>query len=282
MKKVNLIDANNLFLANYFKLERLDKGGTYGFIKSISSQDFPVCDLNIAVWDGSLSERRLKICPEYKANRPVRSPEEYEEIQNQKEILNDMLALTNVVTIHIPDVEADDIIASFVMSTYSRIQNCIISSDSDFYQLLYNDSVSIWDHIKKKFVKKEDLPVPPEHYSLYKSLIGDSSDNIKGVKGVGKVRAKKIINSDPVLYDKYVKGHEDIVDRNMKMIDFATIPQNLTNKIMKFIHLEVKKKLSLGDSLGRFHEFARKCRFFGMNSLVNHVNYRFFKGGEQK
>ena len=95
-----------------------------------------------------------------------------------------------VTQLQMEKLEADDIMAYIAkQSSYSKVKKCtIISSDKDFLQLV-DDTVEVYAPVKKKTFTKdnifEELKVLPENYNIVKALLGDNSDNLKGVKGLG-------------------------------------------------------------------------------------------------
>ena len=96
-------------------------------------------------------------------------------------------------------LEADDIMAYIgKQASISNVKKLtIISSDKDFMQLV-DDTVEVYAPIKKTLYTKKNikdaLQVVPENYNLVKALLGDNSDNLKGVKGLG---IKTIISEFP-------------------------------------------------------------------------------------
>ena len=91
-------------------------------------------------------------------------------------------------------------IASYVFSYFGRYDIIISSQDSDFYSLI-NDSVNVFKYrgIKSELVTKEKIfekyHIDSKYFADYKALIGDNSDNIKGVYGIGPKTATSLINN---------------------------------------------------------------------------------------
>lgn len=130
--------------------------------------------------------------------------------------------------------EADDYIASFCEKYRNKYEFIIVSTDQDFFQLV-NDNISVFNpngkqgtlYTSQKIYEK--LGVYPQQIVEYKSLIGDKSDNITGIRGVGPKTAQKILsigsideiveNSliDGKLYD-VLKANEYIINRNINLI----------------------------------------------------------------
>ena len=97
--------------------------------------------------------------------------------------------------ISIDRIEADDTIA-YIAHTLLDEDVTIMSADQDFLQLV-NERITVWSPIKKKFytprMVMDDYGVPAHNFLMYKVLMGDKSDNIEGVKGLGPKKLPKIV-----------------------------------------------------------------------------------------
>ena len=104
--------------------------------------------------------------------------------------VQDYLECLPLTQIGLEKLEADDIIAHIAkQASKSNVKKCtIVSSDKDFLQLI-DDTVEVYAPIKKKTFTKdnalEEIKVLPENYNIVKALLGDHSDNLTGVKGLG-------------------------------------------------------------------------------------------------
>lgn len=161
-----------------------------------------------AVWDtyGGTKFRKEKY-PDYKSTRD-KSQMDFEAVKSASSIY-DEYGVTNV---YVPECEADD--AIFVLcKALKKPDNTvtIVTRDHDMIQVVQSGySDRIWDNTKKSFM---DIPA----YSVVdmKSLVGDGSDNIKGVPGIGKVTAMKILTGFKELTEEQKKEFErckDIID----------------------------------------------------------------------
>ena len=205
-KRVLIIDSLNLYLRAYIMDPSLTMqgepcGGIKGSLKILQKlvrESKP--DEIIFVWDGPNGSRKRKaLNKDYKAgrkpirlNRTVKNLTEDEEIRNKvwqqmrlMEYLNEM----PIVQIIIPEVEADDVIAHITtLSYYDGWQKVIVSNDKDFYQLCDEETVVFRPVSKTVYNKKrivEELGVHPRNMALARALIGDASDNLPGIRGVG-------------------------------------------------------------------------------------------------
>ncbi len=179
-------------------------------------------DSLVVVFDSDTTNNNFKLSKDYKANRKVFKKGEdspYSHLPYIQKVL-DFLRIHYLET---PNIEADDIIASIANSFCKRNPNnktYIFSSDTDFYQLLDMQTVIVklkngfmadneHEIINARYVKNK-LGIRPNQYVQFKSLTGDSADNIKGIFGVGPITAKDI--------DFDFKGYEQIFNLNKKLI----------------------------------------------------------------
>jgi DNA polymerase I len=138
---------------------------------------------------------RHQLYQAYKANRPPMPDDLRQQIPHIKKFVS----ASNILTLEQEGLEADDIIAS--VATHFTIQGCrvvIVSGDKDLLQLV-NENVVMWDPMKDRVMDREAIY---RKYALYPeglldlfALVGDSSDNVPGVQGVGPKTAEKLINT---------------------------------------------------------------------------------------
>ena len=121
---------------------------------------------------------------------PVKTPEEIEDenFQYQRAVLIDMCECLSIRVLMYDEVEGDDIIAYLVDNKEPQEKVCIVSNDRDLTQLISSD-VCVYIPQKKEIVNDtnsvEKLGYTHENVVIYKMLCGDSSDNIKGINGMG-------------------------------------------------------------------------------------------------
>lgn len=151
------------------------------------------------VLDAGSSERH-EIFPEYKATREKMPTELEASIPRVREII----AAYRVPVLELEGYEADDVIGTLArQAAEAGIHTVVVSGDKDFYQLvserisLLNPGRGGGSPVDEEWVDlrnaHERLGVPPEHVTDYLGLIGDSSDNIPGVRGIGPKTAIKLI-----------------------------------------------------------------------------------------
>jgi len=211
--RVLIVDGLNLYLRAFAVNGALNDngvpvGGLTGFLRSLA---YAIREVNptrvIVVYDGAGgSQRRRKIHPDYKANRkPGKRITRWDAFKNASEEKNAMkiqfsrlieyLDFLPVNVISIDKIEADDTIA-YIAHTLLDEDVTILSADQDFLQLV-DERITVWSPTKKKFytprMVMDDYGVPAHNFLMYKVLMGDKSDNIEGVKGLGPKKLPKIV-----------------------------------------------------------------------------------------
>ncbi len=135
---------------------------------------------------------RKALYPEYKAGRDKQP----EDLSAQLPLVAELCEAFGVKQLEVPDFEADDVIASLVATAPAGAEICIVSTDKDLMQLV-RPGVELLDSAKDRridaAVVEERFGVPPEQLLDVRSLVGDPSDNIPGVKGIGEKGAAKLI-----------------------------------------------------------------------------------------
>lgn len=152
----------------------------------------------IACWDTTPPPWRLKLCPEYKANRKAQWDEKtYKKVVSQKDAIADMLALAGFVNVAYEQREADDVIAAFCRVWYGHTP-MVVSSDKDLLQVV-GLGAEVYQLGKATVVTRANFDkvtgVPPGAYLVYRAMVGDTSDGIKGVQGVGPKTASTLIDA---------------------------------------------------------------------------------------
>ena len=176
-------------------------GGLVGFLRSLGyvTRIFDPTRV-VVVWDGKGgSGNRKNIDPNYKAQRATSrithwglydtKEEETEALIGQLFRTQDYLECLPVQQMVLEKLEADDIMAYLAKrASLAGKKVTIVSSDKDFLQLVDNN-IEVYAPVKKKTFTKdnifEELKVLPVNYNLVKALLGDNSDNLQGVKGLG-------------------------------------------------------------------------------------------------
>jgi DNA polymerase-1 len=207
--RVLLIDSMNTFLRSFAMIPAINPqgnhiGGLVGFLKSLGYVIKLIRPTRvILVFDGqgNITNRRNTYA-DYKANREIKRitnfnvfstlEEESDSIATQMLRLLDYLKALPVNISIIDKIEADDTIA--YLSQKLKDDVIIYSADQDFLQLV-NDRITVYSPIKKKFYKPNDVyeqyGLHPYNFITMKCLMGDKSDNLPGVKGLGPKKLMK-------------------------------------------------------------------------------------------
>lgn len=199
---VTIIDTFGFFFRSFYALPPLTNkhgfptGLLTGFINFISSlHKEHSSDYLIFALDAPGPSFRADIDPLYKANRAP-APED---LKKQLPVAIEWIEKMGYKSLSKIGYEADDMIASVVR--HAREQGMlvrIVSHDKDLYQLIEDDVVVLVDAISKKVMNErhcdEKYGVHPSQFIDYQALIGDSADNVPGVKGIGKVTAQKLLS----------------------------------------------------------------------------------------
>ncbi|BAF70297.1 DNA polymerase I [Nitratiruptor sp. SB155-2] len=201
MQTLTIIDTFGFFFRSYYALPPLKskKGfptglltGFINFINSLVSEERS--DYIVFALDSEGPSFRAKIDSEYKAQRP----EPPEELKMQLPVAIKWIQEMGFKTLAKEGFEADDIIASLVKCAKEQgIKVKIVSHDKDLYQLIDDGKVVLYDPIKKEEIDEEKATkkfgIPPKLIKDYLALVGDSADNIPGVKGIGPKTAVKLL-----------------------------------------------------------------------------------------
>lgn len=147
---------------------------------------------------------RTEVFPDYKATREKLDEELQDTFDSSVERVEELLDAFRITLVSVEGYEADDVIGTLAAhATAAGIHTVIVSGDKDFYQLL-SPSVSLLNPgrggpaaVQEELVTPSKAPdrlgVPPERVVDYLALVGDSSDNVPGVRGVGDKTARKLI-----------------------------------------------------------------------------------------
>jgi DNA polymerase-1 len=205
MSKWLLVDGFNLAYRCFFALPELTRadgfptGALHGWVKSLwklADQEKP--EATLVFFDLGGAQDRLALHPEYKAHRA----EMPDALRQQIEPIKQLTRAMGLVGIEQDGVESDDLLAAQAVA-FARVghESIIVSSDKDFAQIV-GDKIKImlpppsanpklgWRLLDAAGVQ-EKFGVPPAQIADYLALIGDTSDNIRGIDGVGPKTAAK-------------------------------------------------------------------------------------------
>ena len=206
MKRLAVIDGKSVFYRGYYAMPNLatkdgtPTGGVYGFVTlAIELIKKLEPDYVAVAWDKKDTNirKRREIYPEYKAGRKKAPDDFYEQIP----ILHELLDAFGWPLYEVDDYEADDIMATFAKEAEGKgVETCLITSDLDALQsispltkvfAMKNGLGNIQEFSPESF--EEQYGLKTSQFLDLKSLMGDSSDNLPGVPGVGRKTAVALL-----------------------------------------------------------------------------------------
>ena len=196
-----LVDGSSYLYRAFHALPPLttSKGQPTGAVRGVLNMlrkmrlDYPGSNI-VVVFDAKGKTFRDDMYPEYKANRPPMPDDLRQQIAPLHECV---LAMGFPMIVH-PGVEADDVMGTLAVQAAEQGLDAIISTgDKDMAQLV-NDRITLVNTMSNSIYDRdgviEKFGVPPELIIDYLAIIGDSSDNIPGVPGVGPKSATPMLN----------------------------------------------------------------------------------------
>ena len=250
-ERVLMIDGLNLFFRNFAILnmvnpEGVHVGGLGGFFRSLGALIRQIQPTQVyVVFDGAgSSNNRKNLLPEYKSGRDLqritnwdafddKDEEDDAKIDQMVRIIQYLKTLPVKVVI-LDKVEADDIIAylSNVIPQKKEDKVFIVSSDKDFLQLI-NENIIVYRPMEKEYYTIdtviEKFKMTPQNFILYKTLMGDNSDKVAGIKGLGEKKLYKLFpelsERDMTLDDIYNICEEKFKEN----VIYARIIQNFSS-----------------------------------------------------
>ena len=286
MEKIILVDGNNLLFRSYYatayngNFMNNSKGfptnALFGFVNMINkivAEENPVYML--VAFDKGKTFRHEKYT-EYKGGRG----ETPDELKKQFPIAKELLTAMGIKYYEIDNYEADDIIGTFshMCDNDPNYQGLIISSDKDLLQLI-SDEVEMKLLKSKDYIRydkesfKEEWGIDPIKVIDLKALMGDTSDNIPGVKGIGEKTALKLLQTYSTLDGIYenidnISGklqEKLITDKENAYMsyDLATIytkvPLEINLDDIKYKECDKEKLISIYEDL-EFYSFLKKIK----------------------
>lgn len=196
-EKVYLIDGSSFLYRFFFAIRGLSykglpTGAIYGFAKLLIEIENTKPKYVAIFFDTKAKTFREDLLETYKKNRP-KMPDE---LSAQIEPIKELIDAFGINRIELDGFEADDLIGTYSEKLKKDYDIVIVASDKDLFQLV-GDNVLIFDPTKKIYYDRnkvfEKLGVYPEQISDYLALVGDSIDNIPGVKSIGPKTAAQLL-----------------------------------------------------------------------------------------
>ena len=271
--RVLMIDGLNLFFRNFAMINAVNPqgihvGGLGGVLRSLGALIRQIQPTSVyVIFDGvGSSTNRKNLLPEYKSGRNIQRVtnwEVFESVGDEHDAKVDQIVRLIQYLKHLPikvismaKVEADDVIAHLaqVIDQEYKGRSIIVSSDKDFLQLV-NDNIIVYRPIEKSFYTDamivEKIGLKAENFILYKVLMGDASDKVAGVKGLGPKKLFKLFPElqtqhltlddifdiagkklkENVIYSRIVMTEDDL-RKNFTIMDLAAPMLDVDDKIL--------------------------------------------------
>ena len=225
-KVVTIIDTFGFFFRSFYALPQHLKNkdgfptglltGFTNFISTLEKQHDS--DYIIFAIDTKGNTFRNEIDPNYKANRKAPPPE----LTMQLPVAIEWIDKMGYKTLGMSGFEADDMIATVTHLAKEKGYTVrVVSHDKDLYQLIDDSKVTVIDAIKRKVMDEdacyEKYGVTPKQFIDYQSILGDTADNVPGVKGIGKVGAEKLLKEYGTL-DKIYENVDEVKGATQKKL----------------------------------------------------------------
>ena len=219
------------------------------------------------------SVQRLAIDDQYKANRKTNDPEKIDSNKRffvQLDLFDELCAKHIPISIvRHPLFEADDLIYNLIKSAATCVQFIVVSTDTDFIQLLQEfQNVKLYNPCKKEFVE-----APKYDYVVWKSLVGDGSDNIAGLPGFGPKTAEKLLAKC-----ESAKCLEEEI--KVQLSDVALVTQFEKNlKLIRFIRWTEEEAVEMTSTSPTrdWEQVALKFHEWSFNSILKDGTWDKFK-----
>jgi DNA polymerase I len=278
-KTIYLIDGSSFLYRAYYALKPLHTpDGTavqavFGFCRMLKKliKDFEphYCAL---IWDSKGKTVRHEIYMEYKSLRQA-APSD---IFDQKILIQEFAHLIGLHQVSFAGVEADDLMASIAQDfAQQEYQVILITSDKDLRQIV-TDTIAIYDPFLERVLNQEAVEArygfPKEKLPFYFALVGDASDNIPGVTGIGPKNAEKLVKQFQSLEDLYNNLPSAGTERVQKLLAEGKEDAFLSEKLFRIHYYDTDTKI---DAL-RFdsNNFIRALPLFerlGFKSLIKEL-----------
>ena len=251
-KKMVLVDGSSYLYRAYHALPPLTNskgfptGAVYGVLNMINKLlDDQNTKFFIVVFDAPGKTFRNDIYPEYKANRPTMP----EDLRPQINPIHNAINAMGIPLISIAGVEADDVIGTLALRAKDDGMQVLISTgDKDMAQLVDED-VTLINTMNNQTLDSEGVKtkfgVYPNQIIDYLALMGDKSDNVPGIPGVGKKTASKWLNQFQSIKE-IIKNSHQIQGKIGQKLN-ANIDQLPMSKRLVTINKDVEIELNISD-----------------------------------
>jgi DNA polymerase-1 len=271
-------------------------GGIFKFLKMLRKYTKLVPSIKdvVVVFDGGRASFRKELYPEYKKKLTPSTTLTEEELKKKRDHdfinkfsfseVQSLLPQMGITTVIVPGEEADDVIFRLAQHYLSKGERTLVLSDDEDYMQFIAIGAEVYRAMKDVHVTKDNyrelMGHDPDKFVLYKALVGDGSDNINGVSGIGGTTANKIVNELPTAsiedllkfastpgpkYKEKLRNNIDIVERNLKLINIDLCHLTLGTCLAA---LETESENTIVDLDHIFEQFKR----FEFSSLTGWIS----------
>ncbi len=239
-----LVDGTNSLYRAFFAIPHLrapdgtPTNAAYGFINmllKVIREEQP--DRVIVVFDARGPTFRHKLFEDYKANREAQP----EDLSIQFPLVRELVEAHRIPILSVPDFEADDVIATLVDRAPAGARISIVSTDKDLMQLV-DDRVTLLDGVKDRRYGPAEVEqrfgVSPARILDLRALVGDPSDNIPGVKGIGEKGAAKLITQWETL-ENLIEHRAEIEPKRARNALDTQVEQARLSKLLATLRTDV-------------------------------------------
>lgn len=277
MSKLLIIDTYGLIFRAYHAYPPLNNSqglptnAIFGFTQMlINTIDRIKPDYIVCASESETPTFRHRLYSEYKSNRKEADQELKIQIGHVLEIIQRL----NIQLIYLNGFEADDVIGSLTNKYKTQLQKIeIVTGDKDLLQLIDNNVIVIMPGRNfsdmtyyDRFKFKEKFGIEVENYPLYKALTGDTSDNIKGIPGIGPKTAIQIVNR-----------FNDInkLKANLEALDYRIAQNILENQKLLDLYYELSQiRTDLAIKVDLENLKTKKINFNALRKIVQ--EYEFY------
>jgi len=246
---ITILDCYNLMHRARFGMRHGDNHIVFNFFRGLRPIIEKLESNKVFLVLEGIPLHRQKADPEYKANRIIKedSPkwDEMKEFHRQKKIIFDLVKHLPITITRHPNLECDDVAASIALKHVNDICT-IVSTDTDFMQLLPSKNIRLYNPVKKEFIQ-------PTHfdYLTWKILRGDKTDNVPGIPGMSDKKAETLLAEsgalsrallDPGFAAAFKKNKEliefKVIESNDELLESSSYESNLNDLYQNFVNLK--------------------------------------------
>lgn len=277
MKKLYLVDVSAMFFRAYYAVRPLTApsglpvNAIYGFLSMIIKllkEEKP--EYLVFCYDRKEPSFRKELYEDYKAHRT----EMPDDLVKQVPYIKQIAELLGIPSYEVPGYEADDIIGALTKwGRHHNMEVFIISGDKDFGQLVKNH---VWLYDTMKGIRYDSQGVlnkwgvRPDQFIDYLSIVGDTSDNIPGVKGIGEKGAIKLLEQFKTLEDIY-ENIDKVESKSIREKLLASKDKAFMSK--KLVTISTDVPVSEDYESYRLHPYKTEQ----LKALLHELNFKSFE-----